>query len=132
MFSRSKAWALALLVAAFVAGGAAGWGGRSMTAARRPPPFRYRDASAMVAYLKKELSLSPAQQDSVRAVLQRHRPDLDAIWKQVRPRVDSIRSAIQTEISAQLAAAQQSRYRDLVARFERQRRGADSARTGRK
>ena len=129
MFSRSKVWALALLVAVFVAGGATGWQLRGMTAVRRLP--RYRDADAMVAYLGKALSLSAAQRDSVRAVLQRHRSEMDAIWKQVHPRVDSIRSAIQAEIGTLLTAAQQTRYGDLLARVE-QRRATDSGSTGRR
>ena len=48
------------------------------------------------------------------------------IWKQVHPRADSLRTVLQAEIGAQLTPAQQSRYRDLVARFEHQRRGADT------
>jgi len=81
----------------------------------------------MVTHLAKQLDLSPTQQDSVRAVLQRHRAEIDTLWHLVHPRVDSLRATIHGEISAQLTPAQQSRYRDLMARFEHQRRGADSA-----
>jgi len=81
----------------------------------------------MVAHLAKELGLSATQQDSVRAVLERHRAEMDTLWHLVHPRVDSLRATIHREITAQLTPAQQSRYRDLIARFEHQRRGADSA-----
>ena len=123
--NRPRAWAVAFLAAVFVAGAAAGWGARRWTADSREP--RLRDIEAMVTHLAKQLDLSPTQQDSVRAVLQRHRAEIDTLWHLVHPRVDSLRATIHGEISAQLTPAQQSRYRDLMARFEHQRRGADSA-----
>jgi Heavy-metal resistance len=121
--NRSQTWAAALLVAVFAAGVATGWGLRGSTTRHA---FNPRDTKAMVAHLAKELDLSAAQQDSVRVIIDRHRAEMEAIWKQVHPRVDSLRTVLQTEISAQLTPAQQSRYRDLVARFEHQRRGADT------
>jgi hypothetical protein len=130
MLNRSKAWAIALLAAVFVVGAAAGWCLRGWTAEGREP--RYRDTNTMVAYLAKELSLSAAQRDSVRAVLGHHRGELEALWREVHPRFDSLRTVMRAEISAALTPAQQSRYRDLVVRAERQRRAADSARTGRR
>jgi hypothetical protein len=120
--NQPKSWAAALLVAVFLAGAAAGWGLRGTTARRGP-----RDTQAIVARLAKELDLTATQQDSVRAILGRHRAEMAAIWKQVHPRVDSLRAVLQAEISAQLTPAQQGRYRDVVARFEQQRRGADTA-----
>jgi hypothetical protein len=119
--NQSKSWAAALLVAVFLAGAAAGWGLHGTTTRRAP-----RDTQAMVARLAKELDLSATQQDSVRAILDRHRAEMQAIWKQVHPRVDSLRAVLQAEISAQLTPAQQGRYRDLVARLEHQHRGADT------
>jgi len=123
VLNRSKVWAVALLVAVFVAGAATGWSLRGSAGRRGPNP---RDTNAMVAHLAKELDLSAAQQDSVRTILDRHRAEMAAIWKQVHPRADSLRTVLQAEIGAQLTPAQQSRYRDLVARFEHQRRGADT------
>ena len=81
----------------------------------------------MVTYLAHELGLSKSQQDSVRAVLRRHRPELEAIRNLVRARFDSLRTTMQSEISAQLTSAQQQRYRDLLARVERQDQEVDSA-----
>ncbi len=124
--NQPKTWAVAFLAAVFVAGAALGWGARGWSAGPRLEP-RLRDTRAMVAHLAKELGLSATQQDSVRAVLERHRAEMDTLWHLVHPRVDSLRATIHREITAQLTPAQQSRYRDLIARFEHQRRGADSA-----
>lgn len=117
MVNRLKAGAL--LVVVFAAGAAAGWGAGRWTVLSWTP--RYRDADAMMAFLSKQLSLSSAQQDSVRAVLQRHRPELDSIWHLVHPRVDSLRMVMRHEINAQLTPGQRKRYRALTERFEHQR-----------
>jgi heavy-metal resistance protein len=123
--NRPKAWAVALLAVVFIAGAAVGWGLRAW-AAGAPTPH-HRDPRAIVADLAKRVGLAPAQRESVRAVLERHRAEMDSLWRAVRPRLDSIRTVMQAEISAQLTPAQQERFRDLVARHERQRHAADSA-----
>jgi len=122
---RPRAWAIAVLVAAVLVGAAAGWELKDLTGDLPEP--RYRETGAMVTYLAHELGLSKSQQDSVRAVLRRHRPELEAIRNLVRARFDSLRTTMQSEISAQLTSAQQQRYRDLLARVERQDQEVDSA-----
>jgi hypothetical protein len=126
MLNRSKAWALALLAIVLAAGVTAGW-----TAARWRSSCEGRKGhgpEGMVSYLTDELNLNPAQQDSVRAVLARHRPALEAIWKEVHPRYEAIRARVRAEITAQLSPDQQARYQRLIAEREHQRRMADSAR----
>ena len=118
MPDRPQAWAIALLAVAFLAGVGAGWLIRDWTGDLPEP--RYRETDAMVSYLAHALSLSAPQQDSVRAVLRRHRPELEGIRNLVRVRFDSLRATIQNEISAQLTPVQRQRYRDLVARVEHQ------------
>jgi len=122
---RPRAWAIAVLEAAVLVGAAAGWELKDLTGDLPEP--RYRETGAMVTYLAHELGLSKSQQDSVRAVLRRHRPELEAIRNLVRARFDSLRTTMQSEISAQLTSAQQQRYRDLLARVERQDQEVDSA-----
>ena len=121
--SRSQALALAFLATAFIVGGAAGWGLKGWAVTRRP---KERDPEATVAHLTKVLGLSAGQQDSVRTVLERHRMDVASIWDATRPRMDSLRRLMQVEIGEQLTTDQQSRFHELVARHERQRRIADS------
>jgi len=92
---RPRAWAIAVLVAAVLVGAAAGWELKDLTGDLPEP--RYRETGAMVTYLAHELGLSKSQQDSVRAVLRRHRPELEAIRNLVRARFDSLRTTMQSE-----------------------------------
>ena len=124
MLNRSKAQAVALLLAVFLAGGAAGWG----AATWRTDPRSRRGPDAMVAFLDGQLHLSAAQRDSVRSVITRHHAEVEAIWREVHPRYDSLRAQMRREISAQLTPAQQERYARLIAELEHQRQ-ADSAKS---
>jgi uncharacterized protein YktB (UPF0637 family) len=73
----------------------------------------------MIGFLGRELDLTPAQRDSVRAILERHRADLEKIWREVHPQFDSVRSKMSAEISAQLTPAQRTHYADLERRLDR-------------
>lgn len=121
MPNRSKLSAVALLAAVFIAGGAAGWLFRDSTGHDGRP--RRRGPDAMVAYLGRELKLTPAQSDSVRAIFVRHRPEIEAFWGQVRPRFDSIKTRMRAEIDAQLTPEQRAKHQRLVEEAEHHRRG---------
>jgi hypothetical protein len=118
MFSRSRAWAAALLVAVFLAGGLTGW---AVSRGADAPPPRGSGPDALTAYLTHRLDLDAAQQDAVRAVLQRHHAEMQAIMSTVRPRLDSLRSTVRAEITAQLTPPQRERYARLLADLEHQR-----------
>jgi len=120
MLNRSKLAAVGLLAAVFVAGGLAGWGGRE--AAERDGRGPRRGPDAMVAYLSRELDLSAAQRDSVRAIFARHRPETDSLWARVRPRFDSIKTRMRAEIDAQLTPEQRTRHQQLIDQAEHHRR----------
>jgi len=77
----------------------------------------------MIGFLGERLDLTATQRDSVRAILERHRADLEKIWRQVHPQFDSVRSRMSAEISAQLTPAQRTRYADLERRLDRPRFG---------
>jgi len=131
MFSRTKAWAVGLLVAVFVAGGAAGWVAAGWSA--RSFPRMGRGPDGMAEYLARRLDLSATQRDSVRAGLARHHAEMQAIWRTVRPRLDSLRAVVNEEIRTQLTPAQQERYTRLLAELEHQherRRHKDSTPPG--
>ena len=121
MPNRSKWSAVALLAAVFIAGGAAGWLIHDSTEPDRHP--RGRGPDAMVAYLGRELDLTPAQADSVRTIFARHRPEIEALGAQVRPRFDSIKTVVRAEIDAQLTPEQRAKHQRLVEDAEHHRRG---------
>ena len=121
MLNRSKLAAVALLAAVFIAGGAAGWVLREGT--RHDRRGRSRGPDAMVAYLGRELTLTPAQSDSVRAIFARHRSEIEALWSQVRPGFDAIKTRVRAEIDAQLTPEQRARHQRLVEKSEHHRRG---------
>jgi len=130
MFNRSKAWALALLAAVFAAGIGAGWTLQAW-ADQRDGGRRTRGSRAMVEHLTRELELTPVQQDSVRAIVERSKGAFDALWREVHPRYDSLKQRVRAEIRAQLTPAQQERYLQLLAAREHQHRKEDSAKDSR-
>ena len=121
MLNRSKLSAVTLLAVVFIAGGAAGWLLRESTG--HEGRGRGHGPDAMVAYLSRELKLTPAQTDSVRAIFARHRPEIEALWGQVRPRFDSIKTVVRAEIDGQLTPDQRAKHQRLVEEAEHHRRG---------
>jgi hypothetical protein len=117
MFSQSRTWAAALLVAVFLAGGATGW---AVSRATLVMPPRGGGPDALTAYLARRLDLDAAQQDAVRAVLTRHHTEMQAIMSSVRPRLDSLRNTVRAEITAQLTPPQRERYARLLAELANQ------------
>jgi hypothetical protein len=117
MFSQSRTWAAALLVAVFLAGGATGW---AVSRATLVIPPRGGGPDALTAYLARRLDLDAAQQDAVRAVLTRHHTEMQAIMSSVRPRLDSLRNTVRAEITAQLTPPQRERYARLLAELANQ------------
>lgn len=119
----SRVGATLLLLAVFVAGGIAGGAleASHLLEARRPP----RGPGGFVQYLAGELTLSPAQQDSVRAILQRHSGQMDSMWAEMRPRFETLRATIRSEIAAQLDGEQRQKFDDLNRREESRRADHD-------
>jgi len=72
--------------------------------------------------------------DSVRAILQRHRTRMPAVWGTVRARCDSTRAQMDSEVARQLTPEQQAKYRDHVTRYRHQKEQekADTGSGGRK
>lgn len=108
-----------LLVVVFLAGvgvGAAGWRLVGPRRGGRPSPER------AVEMLDRHLHLRPVQRDSVRAVLERHRPEMDSVWRAFRPRFDSLQRVIGKEIDAQLDPDQRTKFAELRKQFEQRQR----------
>ncbi|HWC74602.1 MAG TPA: hypothetical protein VG454_11770 [Gemmatimonadales bacterium] len=122
MLNKSKLAAVGLLAAVFVAGGLAGWGGHEAADHEGRDAHGRRGPDAMVTFLSRELKLSDAQRDSVRAIFARHRPETDSLWARVRPRFDSIKARIRAEIDAQLTPEQRARHQQLIDEAEHHRK----------
>jgi len=123
MLNRSTTWAVLFLVATFAAGLAVGAGGRALWVryASAAAPERARGLDRMMDELNDELHLDAAQRDSVRAILQRHRTRMTAVWETVRPRFDSMRAQMDSDVARQLTPEQQAKYRDHVTRYRHQK-----------
>lgn len=125
MLNRSKAWALGLLTTTLLVGLLAGAGVERLLDARQGSRRAHRPG--YVERLTADLNLTPTQQDSVRAILDRTGPEIEALWRSVRPRYDSLRAAMQDEIRGLLDEAQRASYDSLIERWDR-RRGGDRSR----
>ena len=134
MLNRSTTWAVVLLAATFAAGIAVGAGGRArwVRRAAAAAPERPRGIDRMMGELNEELRLTPAQSDTVRAVLQRHWTRMSGVWEAVRPRFDTLRAAMDSEVSRHLTPEQQVKYRDHVTRYRHQRDQERTDTSGRK
>ena len=116
----SSRWrATLLLIVVFLAGVGVGVAGLRLLGPRRggrPTTDR------AVEMLGRHLKLRNAQRDSVRAVLERHRPELDSVWGAFRPRFDSLQRVIGKEIEAQLDPDQREKFTKLRQEFEQRHR----------
>jgi hypothetical protein len=123
MFNQSKAFAIGLLVAVFLAGIALGAAGSGWMSAHRPP----RPNRGYADHLAEQLQLSTAQRDSVVAILRRYDPQMRAIFSSVQPQMDSLRERLRADIRTQLTAQQQTAYQKLIERDRARFARRDSA-----
>jgi Spy/CpxP family protein refolding chaperone len=134
MFKQATGGAVTTLLAAFLAGGLVAWGvSAALRGAHRgewrgigaPGPGRPGGPGSPEGrrVLARELGLSPTQEDSVQAVFERHRPQMEALWREMRPRFDSLRATVDSEIALQLIPAQRARFAELTKRFDARHHG---------
>lgn len=102
-----KAWVL--LIAVFLAGALVGG-----VVARLRPPMPGRDANGMLRHMTEVLDLTQVQQDSIKAVLDRYRPAMDSAWAEVRPRIETVRARIRSDIAVLLTAEQRAKYEEMT------------------
>jgi len=123
-------WRAALLLGAVFLGGVLAGGGAVVVAHHAgwiaSPPGGRRSIDGAVRRLTGELNLNPQQQDSVRAILEHHRPAMDSLRQDVDARFSALRTTIRGEIKGVLTPEQQGRYAELIERMDAERR-----RTGR-
>jgi Spy/CpxP family protein refolding chaperone len=113
--------AAALLVAVFVLGLVVGAWGRGLVRSRFFGPRDRPGADGMVRRLAHELNLTPPQRDSVRAILDRHRPEMDSLWRDFRPRLQAVERGVRNDIAAQLDPHQRDKFAEIVKRIDERR-----------
>jgi Spy/CpxP family protein refolding chaperone len=97
-----------VLVATFGAGVGTGIGVSSWPRKPGPPPL----PGPMPL---EQLGLSAEQRDKAGAIMERHRPELDAILREGFPRVREINERLENEIRQVLTVEQQARFDELKA-----------------
>lgn len=128
MGNRSKIWAVGLLLAI----GSAGFAGGAATMNYvDEQPRQLRRQCSYSGMLQRELHLSKAQRDSVRAIWRRHRGEFRSALSPVQPRLDSIRIGIREELRAMMTAEQRAAFDRFQERERAERQRADSAGAGR-
>ncbi len=123
MISSTRRAAL-LLVATFVLGAAVGAAATAF-ASRTPPPPQGR-AAGYLDRLTRTLDLTRAQQDSVKVVLERYTPAMDSLMNEIRPRLDTVRAAMRTEITRFLDPKQQKEYLEMQQKRDQERKAGGS------
>ncbi len=112
--------AAALLIAVFVLG--AGVGSAVMALASRTPPPPQGRAAGYLDRLTHTLDLTPVQQDSVKAVLDRYTPAMDSLMSEIRPRLDTVRAAMRADITRFLDPRQQKEYEVMQQKRDQERK----------
>lgn len=96
-----------VLLAVFVLGAAAGSWAQRMRGPRHkmmpPPPAR------VVARLDREVKFDDAQRAAVLALLEKRRPEAEALQKETFERIDAMRRSVHVEIRALLRPDQQAK-----------------------
>jgi Spy/CpxP family protein refolding chaperone len=118
--------AAVLLLATFVLGAAAGAGLMAYASRTPPPPPAQGRAAWYLHHLTRNLDLTAVQQDSVKAVLDRYTPAMDSLMSEIRPRLDTVRTAMRAEITRFLDPRQQKEYEAMRQKHERDRRAGGS------
>ncbi|HEX8185801.1 MAG TPA: hypothetical protein VF747_13640 [Blastocatellia bacterium] len=73
-----------------------------------------RETDAYFDTLKRELSLSPEQENSMLTILDRTRDEYKAVCADVRPRYDVVRARAREQMRALLTPDQQERFDSIV------------------
>lgn len=74
-----------------------------------------------VELMDREVRLTAAQRDSVRAILRRHHDGMQQIFAAIEPRIDSLKETIRAEVRTQLTSEQMSAYERLTTRLDAER-----------
>ncbi len=119
MSVKPKAWALALLAMVLLLGGAAGalvdrtLAGEPACVAREARSDSHR-RTAYLDRLTEELQLSGEQRAQVQSIVDRHRESMSALWHEMRPRFEAMKTELRSEVKDVLSAEQRAEYEELI------------------
>lgn len=121
-------WKATLLLIATFTGGALAGGAVVGLADRGKLPGRkshhpHHGSEDHIKFLSRKLDLTEPQKDSIQAILERYKPAMDSIWRQLGPRFETMKDSISNEIRRQLTPDQQTAYTEMMRRFDEERRG---------
>ena len=131
MLHRSKFYAAGLLTAVFAAGIAVGAGVSAAATDRRDPAAQERRGTERPSYadrLERELSLTPVQRESVDHIIAAYEDSMSAMWTELRPRMDLLRTSIRQNVVQLLDSTQQESYRVYMHRPDSIRAAREAAR----
>jgi Spy/CpxP family protein refolding chaperone len=126
MMTGKQFGAAALLVATFAVGVVTGkvsdrWGepDRAPRAERRAPRQSGNgERRDFVSRLQRELDLTPAQRDSVKAIVKKWDPAMRSVWDGMRPKFDSLRALVHADIAQVLTDEQNVAFQRWIARMD--------------
>jgi Spy/CpxP family protein refolding chaperone len=110
LVSRARLRAAAVLVATFLAGGVTGAGVMHLRAPRPPPHPHGPHRVMMLPPFFEELGLTDAQRTQVVAIMERRRPEMDAVMAEVFPRMRSVADSIDAEVRDILTPDQREKF----------------------
>jgi Spy/CpxP family protein refolding chaperone len=108
---RTRRIAVLLLVGTFIAGALTGAGVLVLLGPPPPPPGGPGGLGPLT-----ELDLTADQEAQARALHERHRPELEAIFKETQPKVRAVQLRIEAELRELLTPEQQRRLDAMEAR----------------
>ena len=102
--------AVGLLAVVFLSGALAGAGLAPLLRGRHYPPSAPFPPHGDGPF--HELGLTPDQEARAHQIIEKHRDELDAIWKEAMPRVRAVQDTIDAELRATVLTPEQSRKLD--------------------
>lgn len=108
--ARAQRRAAAVLVATFLAGGAAGAGIEHARLGRRPEHFR---PGMHLPPMFHELGLNEDQREKIFVVMERRRPEFEAVMSEMAPRMRAIGDSMDADLRPILTEAQQKKLAEL-------------------
>ena len=114
--TKSKLSAVVLLLAAFVLGALTGGAALALADRGSEAGPKRGDRTSFIERLDRDLELSPEQRQSIELILERHRPRMDSLWREVAPRFETLRAEVRSEFTALLTPEQQVKHEEMMKR----------------